>query len=83
MSRNGLHKSDSIVNFLVRNVIQTGCLAAAWAIAALATWFWLSRNVMIYRIFDFTSGTIYTHVGGSFLGPAVCLTRRMGLVGHI
>ena len=82
-SRSGVRRSDSIVDYLVRNVIQTGCLATIWAIAALVTWFWLSRNVTIYRIFDITSGTIYTHVGGSFLSPTVCLIRRMGLVGHI
>ena len=73
MSRTGLRRSDSIVNYLVRNVIQTGCLATIWAIAALATWFWLSRNVMVYRVFDITSGTIYTHVGDSFLRP--CLSH--------
>jgi hypothetical protein len=60
------------MKILVRNVIQTGRPATTWAIARLVTWFWLSENVTtIYRIFDITSGTIYTHVGDLFLSPAV------------
>ena len=66
---NWLSNGPKLFNFerpycLVRNIIQTGCLATAWALAALATWF-LLPNKSVYRIFDMTSGTIYTHVSVS------------------
>lgn len=51
------------MNYIVRNVIQTGCLATTWAIIAAVTWFFLP-NVLIYRVFDITSGTVYAHVSG-------------------
>lgn len=68
-ARSGVRRSDKVVNYLVRNVIQTGFLATVWAIAELVTWF-LLPNIAAYRVFDITSGTIYTQVGGS---PAVRL----------
>ena len=55
-----------MVKHLVRNVIQTAALATIWAIAALVAWFWLKR-ILVYRIFDITSGTVYTHVSVSSL----------------
>jgi len=80
-SRSGLRRSDSIVNYLVRNVIRTGCLATIWAIAGLVTWFWLSRNVtMVYRIFDITSGTIYTHAIFDTLLSRAQLREDMNMV---
>jgi hypothetical protein len=57
-------KTDMMVKYLVRNVIQTAGLATIWAIAALVARFWLTR-VLIYRVFDITSGTVYTHVSAS------------------
>jgi hypothetical protein len=65
-SRSGLRTSDSIVNHLVRNVIQVGLFATIWSLAGLGTYFLLPRNT-VYTIFDATSGSIYTHVGGCFL----------------
>ncbi|KAH9965632.1 hypothetical protein BGW80DRAFT_753663 [Lactifluus volemus] len=59
-SRSGFGKSNSIVNHLIRNIIQTGCLATIWAVVALGSWF-LLPNVTIYRLFDMTSGTVYAH----------------------
>ncbi|KAH9966298.1 hypothetical protein BJV74DRAFT_285554 [Russula compacta] len=59
-ARSGVRRSDTVVNYLVRNVIQTGFLATVWAIAELVTWF-LLPNIAAYRVFDITSGTIYTH----------------------
>ena len=53
-----------MVKHVVRNVIQTAGLATIWAIAALVSRFWLDR-ILIYRVFDITSGTVYTHVGVS------------------
>jgi len=60
-SRSGLKKSDSIVNHLVRNVVQIGLFATIWAIAGLATYFLLPRRT-IFTIFNATSGPIYTHM---------------------
>ncbi|KAI0276238.1 hypothetical protein BGY98DRAFT_716006 [Russula aff. rugulosa BPL654] len=59
-ARSGMQKTDMMVKYLVRNVIQTAGLATIWAIAALVARFWLTR-VLIYRVFDITSGTVYTH----------------------
>ena len=61
-----------MVNYLIRTVIQTGCLASGWAIVELVTRFSLSNNLMTYRLFDITSGAVYTHVSG-FLGPSFSL----------
>jgi hypothetical protein len=72
-SRSGIRKSDSILYYLIRTVIQTGCLASGWAIAGLATRFSL-QNMLTYRLFDITSGAIYTHVS-RFLGPSLSLTE--------
>jgi hypothetical protein len=55
-----------LVRDLARNVIQTGGLATIWAVAALISWFWLERNIIVYRFFDITSGTVYAHVSVSF-----------------
>ena len=65
-ARGGVRQSDLTINYIVRNIIQTGCLATAWALAALATWFLLPNNILVYRIFDMTSGTVYTHVSVFF-----------------
>lgn len=53
-----------MVRYLVRNVIQTGVLATIWAFASLASWFFVQR-ILVYRVFDITSGTVYTHVSVS------------------
>jgi hypothetical protein len=72
-SLSGIRNSDSILYYLIRTVIQTGCLASGWAIAELATRFSL-QNTLTYRLFDITSGAVYTHVSG-FLGPSLSLTE--------
>jgi hypothetical protein len=54
-----------LVRNLARNVIQTGGLATIWAVSALVSWFWLERNIIVYRVFDITSGTVYAHVSVS------------------
>ena len=64
--RHILRQSDLTINYIVRDIIQTGCLATAWALAASATWFLLPNNILVYRIFDMTSGTVYTHVSVFF-----------------
>ena len=56
-----MRQSDLTINYIVRGIIQTGCLATAWALAALATFFLLPK-VTAYMFFNITSGTIYTHV---------------------
>jgi hypothetical protein len=61
-----MKRTDLMVRYLVRNVIQTAALATIWAIAALVAWFWVNR-ILVYRVFDITSGTVYTHVSVSFV----------------
>jgi hypothetical protein len=58
------------VKYLVRNVIQMGLLATIWAIAALVSWFWL-KDILIYRVFDITSGTVYLHVSVFSCGATI------------
>ena len=53
-----------LVKNLVRNVIQTGGLATLWAISSLVAWFWV-QNILVYRVFDITSGTVYAQVSVS------------------
>jgi len=65
-SRSGINTSDSIVNHLIRKVIQIGLFTTAWATVALGTFFLFPQKI-IYSIFDVTSGSIYTHVGSCSL----------------
>ncbi|KAH9956362.1 hypothetical protein BC827DRAFT_1232340 [Russula dissimulans] len=60
-ARSGLKASDSVVNRLVRNVVQTGLFATIWSLAALGTYLLLPHNT-VYTVFDATSGSIYTHM---------------------
>jgi len=62
-SRTGLKTSDTLVRSLLLNVIQIGLFATIWALAGLATYFLLPQRT-IYTLFEMTSGSIYTHVGG-------------------
>ncbi|KAN0111840.1 hypothetical protein V8E52_008046 [Russula decolorans] len=59
-ARSGMKRSDLMVRYLVRNVIQTAALATIWAMVSLVAWFWL-KHILVYRVFDITSGTVYTH----------------------
>jgi len=59
-----MQQSDTVVRYLIRNIIQTAALATIWSIAALVSWFWVKRMV-IFSVFDMTSGTVYTHVSVS------------------
>lgn len=76
-SRSGLEKTDGIVNYVVRQVIQTGLLAMVWAIIELATWFLLPRSV-IYIVFDLTSGSVYMHVSSFFPIETAFMPKGMG-----
>jgi hypothetical protein len=67
-SRTGLKTSDTLVRSLLRNVIQIGLFATIWALAGLATYFLLPQRTF-YTLFDMTSGSIYTHVGGGSHRP--------------
>jgi len=77
-SRSGVRRTDSTVNYIVRGIIQTGCLATAWALVALATYFLLPHNT-IYRVFDVTSGTVYMHAMFETLLSRIRLRERMKL----
>jgi hypothetical protein len=59
-----MQNSDSVVRYLIRNVIQSATLATIWSIAALVSWFWVNE-VVLYSVFEITSGTVYTHVSVS------------------
>jgi len=61
-NRTGFKKSDSLVQYLMRRVIELGLFAAIWSFAGVATWFLLPRYT-IYALFEMTVGAIYTHVG--------------------
>jgi len=63
-SRSGFEKSDSLVHYLTRRVVQLGLFAVIWSLAGMATWFLLPKYT-VYAFFDMTSGSIYTHVSGS------------------
>lgn len=60
-SRGGFEKSNNLIRFLTRRVIQLGLFATIWSLAAMGTWFLMPRY-NIYAFFDFTSGPVYTHV---------------------
>jgi hypothetical protein len=62
-SRSGLQKSDTLVKYLVHNVVQIGVFASLWAIGGLVTWFFLPK-LSLYTIFNNTAGSMYTHVSG-------------------
>jgi hypothetical protein len=77
-----MRRSDLAVNHIVRFTIQTGFVATAWALAALATWF-LLPNISVYRIFDMTSGTIRTHVSVSVSSFHLFELKGVGILGHV
>ncbi|KAH9978318.1 hypothetical protein BJV74DRAFT_859920 [Russula compacta] len=81
-SRSGVHGSDSMLNYLARGVIQTGFLATVWAVVGLATWF-LLPGVAAYRIFDITSGTVYTQTMFDTLLSRVQLREHMDSLTHL
>ncbi|KAI0301412.1 hypothetical protein BC826DRAFT_1102006 [Russula brevipes] len=60
-SRSGLETSNSVVNHLIRNVIQVGLIATIWSLAALGTYFLLPQ-ITVYTVFDMTCGSIYVHM---------------------
>ncbi|KAI0253236.1 hypothetical protein BJV78DRAFT_222066 [Lactifluus subvellereus] len=81
-SRSGIQKSDSVVNYLIRQVVQIGFLATLWVIAGLGTWFLLPRT-SVYALFDATAGPMYTHVIFDTLLSRVRLRERMANTTHI
>jgi len=60
-SRSGRQASNSVVNHLIRNVIQIGLIATIWSLAALGTYFLLPQST-VYTVFDMTCGSIYVHM---------------------
>jgi len=81
-SRIGLQKSDSVVNYLIRQVIQIGFFATLWVIAGLATWF-LMPTKAVYLLFDTTAGPMYTHVIYDTLLSRIRLRERMAKASNI
>ncbi|KAH9971391.1 hypothetical protein BGW80DRAFT_1322183 [Lactifluus volemus] len=76
-SRSGLQRTDSVVNYLIRRVIQIGFIASLWVVAELVTWFLLPHTT-IYTIFNATAGPIYTQVIYDTLLSRDELRKRMG-----
>ncbi|KAI0301483.1 hypothetical protein BC826DRAFT_989934 [Russula brevipes] len=60
-SRSGFQKSDALVHYLIRRVIQVGLLTTTWAIAGSATWL-LMPKYTVFAFFDSTTGSIHTHI---------------------
>ncbi|KAH9017337.1 hypothetical protein EDB83DRAFT_2528655 [Lactarius deliciosus] len=58
-TRTGIQKSDSIVNYLVRRVVQMGLFATMWAISGLVAFIFFPK---ICSLFDMTAGSVYAHV---------------------
>ncbi|KAN0111838.1 hypothetical protein V8E52_008044 [Russula decolorans] len=77
-ARSGMQNSDSVVRYLIRNVIQSATLATIWSIAALVSWFWVNE-VVLYSVFEITSGTVYTHAIFDTLISRTQLRDRMAV----
>ncbi|KAI0301411.1 hypothetical protein BC826DRAFT_564830 [Russula brevipes] len=60
-SRSGLEASNSVVNHLIRNVVQIGLIATIWSLATLGSSFLLPQ-ITVYALFDATCGSIYVHM---------------------
>jgi len=60
-SRSGFKRSDNLVRYFTRRIIQLGFFAVVWSLAGMATWFLLPKYT-VFTIFDMTSGSIYTHM---------------------
>ena len=70
-SRISFEKSDNLVCYFTRRVIQLGLFATIWSFAGMATWF-LFPKYTVYAFFDVTAGSIYTHVSNvMFLEPVI------------
>ena len=74
-SRTGFEKSDNLVYYFTRRIIQLGLFAAIWSLAGMATWFLLPKYT-VYAFFDMTAGPIYTHVSGLFFWTRHHLQNR-------
>ena len=68
-SRSGLQKTNTVVEYLVRNVIKIGFFASLWAIGSLVGWVFLPK-LSLYTVFNNSAGSMYTHVSGSSLDTA-------------
>ncbi|KAG5647696.1 hypothetical protein DXG03_008419 [Asterophora parasitica] len=59
-SRTGFHKTDTIINRLIRGAVQTGLFASIFALADLFT-FVFHGNTNLYAMFAYPIGRIYTN----------------------
>ncbi|KAH9953752.1 hypothetical protein BC827DRAFT_1246602 [Russula dissimulans] len=80
-SRSGIRNSDTVVNYLIRNVIQIGFLTTLWAIGELVTWFFLPKSA-IYSVFCATTGSLYTHLIYDTLLSRVQLRQHLSETTH-
>jgi len=59
-SLTGFHKTDTIVNRLIRGAVQTGLFASIFALADLFS-FLLHQDTFLYAMFAYPIGRIYTN----------------------
>jgi len=75
-NRTGFKKSDNLVQYLMRRVVELGLFAAIWSFAGVATWFLLPRHP-VFALFEVTVGAIYTHMIFDSLLSRTRLHERM------
>jgi hypothetical protein len=64
-SKTGFRKTDTIINRMIRGAIQTGLFASIFALADLFS-FLLHKDTLLYAMFAYPIGRIYTNVSLSF-----------------
>ena len=69
-SRTGFRRTDTVINRLIRGAIQTGLFSSIFALADLFS-FVLHRDTLLYAMFAYPIGRIYTNV--SFLSAIIII----------
>lgn len=84
-ARTGFHKTDTIINRLIRGAVQTGLFASIFALCDLFS-FLLRRQTYLYAMFAYPIGRIYTNVRHTFRNINVLDTNDcfdLDFVGHL
>lgn len=82
-ARTGFHKTDTIINRLIRGAVQTGLFASIFALCDLFS-FLLRRQTYLYAMFAYPIGRIYTNVS-TFLDARLFSCRKLlslDIAGH-
>ncbi|KAH9054938.1 hypothetical protein EDB87DRAFT_1362973 [Lactarius vividus] len=75
-ARTGIQRSDSVVYYLVRRIVQMGFFSTIWAISGLVAFIFFPN---VCSLLDMTVGSIYTHV----IFDTLQSESRIGLREHI